>query len=239
MHNSEHRLIQKSTRNYSTWSLYSLLLYFPIHSLTNVLVTRWVIECPRSHMHSIHQKNTIDFEVRIIASVRFWDDKKQMHNSNSSMLKISYGTQQCSDKHASIRHKNELQRTVSTEKYKHFITKWQNSRYSLFGTNGALQKYQRTSPPSDGLVVRARYFCLPSHCSISLDNRIIFSGVFVSMSGDGSFTSPPAAVASEFIATPKLKQHRNGCFIKPNQNLWFGDFIKPNQNVLVQRIVNL
>lgn len=54
---------------------------------------------------------------------------------------------------------------------------------------GTLQKYHLTSPPSDGLLVCARYFCLALECSITSSNLAIFEGVFFSKSGEVSSTT--------------------------------------------------
>lgn len=51
---------------------------------------------------------------------------------------------------------------------------------------GILQKYHRTSSPSDGLLVCARYFLRPLHCSTASSNLAIFDGVFFKSDNDSS-----------------------------------------------------
>lgn len=79
------------------------------------------------------------------------------------------------------------------------------TRNSPLSAKETLQKYQRTSPPSDGLLVCARYFCRPSHCWISTANLIMFEGVFFNMSGKVSsipWWDPAVASGADAPASP-------------------------------------
>lgn len=111
-----------------------------------------------------------------------------------------------------------------------------NNKDSPFSAKGTLQKYHRTSLPSDGLLVWARYFCLPWHCSITSSNLAMFEGVFFNKSGEVSFTagvpdSPErASIWAKQNKSSKLGlQDRN-----PNQiirtttkKVWFRILTKP------------
>lgn len=73
------------------------------------------------------------------------------------------------------------------------------SNYSPLSMRVALQKYHLTSSPSEGLFVRARYFCRPLQCSITSSNLEMFEGVFFNKSGEMSSTLPKP-VASETMS---------------------------------------
>jgi len=60
---------------------------------------------------------------------------------------------------------------------------------------GSLQKYQRTSWPSEGLLVRARYLWRAAQCLIASSSRRILDAVFRSESGDAPSASPAGATA--------------------------------------------
>jgi hypothetical protein len=55
-----------------------------------------------------------------------------------------------------------------------------------------LQKYQRTSSPSEGLLVRARYLRRAAQFSMASSSRAMLEGVFRSESGDAP-TAPAVA----------------------------------------------
>ena len=58
-----------------------------------------------------------------------------------------------------------------------------------------MQKYQRTSWPSEGLLVRARYLWRAAQCLIASSSRRILDAVFRSESGDAPSASPAGATA--------------------------------------------
>lgn len=66
---------------------------------------------------------------------------------------------------------------------------------------GSLQKYQRTSSPSEGLLVRARYLWRAAQCLIASSSRRMLEAVFRSESGDAP-TSPAPGAPARLVDAP-------------------------------------
>ena len=65
--------------------------------------------------------------------------------------------------------------------------------HAPLSARGSLQKYQRTSSPSEGLLVRARYLRRAAQCSMASSSLAMLEGVFRSESGDAPPSAPPGA----------------------------------------------
>lgn len=67
--------------------------------------------------------------------------------------------------------------------------------HAPLSARGSLQKYQRTSSPSEGLLVRARYLRRAAQCSMASSSLAMLEGVFRSESGDAPPSTAPGAAA--------------------------------------------
>ncbi|KAG7033418.1 hypothetical protein SDJN02_07474, partial [Cucurbita argyrosperma subsp. argyrosperma] len=125
---------------------------------------------------------------------------------------------------------------------KHTIKDEKNEKRSPFPSKGTLQKYQRTSPPSEGLLVCARYLCLPSQCSMTSSNFAMLEGVFFSESGDASETSEEPIAAKDNMSPPTISFELFTSLLAPDRIIFASEPItkkeapKQLQDRLAQRI---
>jgi hypothetical protein len=97
---------------------------------------------------------------------------------------------------------NQLQRSAGAEAQHETVTDKPNTHAvggAPLSARGSLQKYQRTSSPSEGLLVCARYLRRAAQCPIASSSRAMLEGVFRSESGDAPSASPSGPAGARLV----------------------------------------